>query len=191
MRVATRSRNARSCVTTMQRRAIEQQLFEPLDAVDVEVVGRLVEQQQVGLERQRARPAPRACVRRPRAPDGAAVAVEAEAVQVLDQARFGAPALALVLDRIETDRARRRLRATVARGGQLGLLLDMRDAQARAAAASRHRRAAMRPAMTSSNDDLPVPLRPIRPMRSPGIETEVGTVEQRLRAEGEFGARAM
>ena len=41
--------------------------------------------------------------------------------------------------------------------------------------------------MTFSSDDLPVPLRPIRPMRSPASSDERRAVEQRDVAEGEVG----
>ena len=55
MRVATRRRNARSCVTnsSVVPRSIEE-LLHPLDRVDVEMVGRLVEQEHVGLAHERA-----------------------------------------------------------------------------------------------------------------------------------------
>ena len=68
------------------RRHFQQQLFEPLDAVDVEMVGRLVEQQQLGLEREasasaaRLRSPPESCSRR-------ALGIEIEAMQEFVQAR--------------------------------------------------------------------------------------------------------
>ena len=43
------------------------------------------------------------------------------------------------------------------------------------------------PAMTLSSDDLPVPLRPIRPTRSPASSDSDGAVEQGDVAEGEVG----
>ena len=94
MRVATRSRNARSCVMTIDRRAArDEQVLEQLDAVDVEVVGRFVEQQQVGLERKGAS-ASAARLRSP--PDrpavGRACLVQSEAMQVLDEPRVDTPA---------------------------------------------------------------------------------------------------
>ena len=56
MRVASRRRKARSCVTKTQRRAaIDEELLHPLDRVDVEMVRRLVEQEHVGLAHERAR----------------------------------------------------------------------------------------------------------------------------------------
>jgi hypothetical protein len=53
MRVAMRSRKARSCVITIAADTREQQFLEQRDAVDVEVVGRFVEQQQLRLQRER------------------------------------------------------------------------------------------------------------------------------------------
>ena len=54
--VVTASRNHRSCATRIDGRVERCQLpLEPLEALDVEVVRRLVEQQQVGVGRQRAR----------------------------------------------------------------------------------------------------------------------------------------
>ena len=56
MRVATRWRNARSCVTnTTAPRIVDEERLEPGHRLDVEMVGRLVEQQHVGLRHQRAR----------------------------------------------------------------------------------------------------------------------------------------
>ena len=52
MRVATRSRKARSWVMTMAEFCLSQQVFQNQDAIDIEVVGRLIEQQQVGLLRE-------------------------------------------------------------------------------------------------------------------------------------------
>ena len=43
------------------------------------------------------------------------------------------------------------------------------------------------PAMTLSSDDLPVPLRPMRPTRSPSSIDERGAIEQRMQAERELG----
>ena len=56
MRVATASRKARSCeINTSAPRQPLQQLLQPLDRVEVEVVGRLVEQQHIGCGHQRLR----------------------------------------------------------------------------------------------------------------------------------------
>ena len=52
----TASRNQRSCATRITRGVDRrEQLLEPLDRLDVEVVRRLVEEQQVGLRGERAR----------------------------------------------------------------------------------------------------------------------------------------
>ena len=74
---------------------LQQQLFEPLDAVDVEMVRRLVEQQQLRLQRERE------CQRRAFALATGAVArvalgVEVKAMQKLLQPRFHSPLLAIV-----------------------------------------------------------------------------------------------
>ena len=68
MRVASRWRNARSWVTNTTAPAIVgEEVLEPGDRVDVEVVGRLVEQQHVGLGRPARAPAARAAASRPTA----------------------------------------------------------------------------------------------------------------------------
>ena len=68
MRVATRSRKRRSWVTTTSApRRPQQELFEPGDRLDVEVVGGLVEQQQIGVGAPARAPARRACACRPTA----------------------------------------------------------------------------------------------------------------------------
>ena len=56
MRVVTASRNARSCVTTTSgaAKAVDEQLLQPQDRIEVEVVRRFVEQQHVGRRDQRA-----------------------------------------------------------------------------------------------------------------------------------------
>ena len=97
MRVATRSRNARSCVTTIAAGTLSNARFEQLDAVDIEMVRRLVEQQQIGFERERQRER-RALALAARGERGRCVGIDAEAMQILDEPRFGAPALALVVD---------------------------------------------------------------------------------------------
>ena len=109
-------------------RTLEQQLLDARDAVDVEVVRRLVEQEQLGLQRQRQ--GQRAALalaagqgRRIHRP------VEAKAVQELDQTRFGAPAIPLVGDVLEMAALREALAQR--RGGrQLGFLLDEHDREA-------------------------------------------------------------
>ena len=162
MRVATRSRKARSWVMTMQATSL-QQLFQHQDAVDVQVVGRLVEQQQVGLQREGEGERGALALA---AGDlgGRRVGVHREAVQ-----EFGRAA-----SRRHGDRARRHpcsaprsssdSRTVGARAA--GLLLHQRHAQSRLAL---HLAVVERmlPASTPSSDDLPVPLRPMSPRRSP------------------------
>ena len=55
MRVTTRSRKARSCVIDDRAGPFSSRLFELRDAVDIEMIGGLVEQQQIGLHRERER----------------------------------------------------------------------------------------------------------------------------------------
>ena len=96
--------------------------FEQRDAVDVEMVRGLVEKQEVGRERQgecerRALPlAARRTFRRLRL-------VEAEAVQILGEARLDAPALALVGD-AQKPAALHEALAQRRRGRKLGFLFD-------------------------------------------------------------------
>ena len=141
------------------------QLLDQRDAVDVEMVGGLVEQQQVGRQRERQRER-RALASRRRRPLGRGRLVEAEAMQELDQPRLGAPAVALVGNRVEPA-AQREALAQRRRARQLGLLLDQHDARGRRASSARRRRARAARRSPASSDDLPVPLRPMRPMRSP------------------------
>ncbi len=108
-----------------RRRSAAECGLEQADAFDVEVVGGLVEQYQVRLERERERQrgtldftAGSLCGRR--------LPVESEAVQVLGQARLGAPALALVLDAVEPP-APGEAFAQRCGGWQRRLLLDQRD----------------------------------------------------------------
>jgi hypothetical protein len=56
MRVATRRRNARSCVTNRQRFAsVDQKVLQPLDRAQVEVIGGLIEQEHIGIANEGAR----------------------------------------------------------------------------------------------------------------------------------------
>ena len=128
MRVATRSRNARSWVTTMAARPVEQQLLEALDAVDVEVVGRLVQQQQARFERKGAGER-RALALPAGQPRGARGALEAQPVQVLHEPGVDAPADAVVVDGIQRGPHRQRF-AQGRRRGQFRLLPDRDDSQA-------------------------------------------------------------
>jgi hypothetical protein len=118
-------------------RDLQQQLFQPLDALDVEVVGGLIQKQQVGLQCERqcqCRPlalAARARCRR-------SFLVEVKAMQEFRQARFHAPALALVGVQLFVGqavragpRARAFQQALAERvgGGEFGFLFDERNAQ--------------------------------------------------------------
>ena len=95
MRVARRWRNARSCVTKTTAPAYStRNVFEPRDRVDVEMVGRLVEQQHVGLGDERPRQqhaAPPAA--RQRVDDRVGRQIEARQHQL--DALLDAPAVAL------------------------------------------------------------------------------------------------
>ena len=113
-------------------RALGEQVFQQLDAVDVEVVGRFVEQQQLRLEGEgegQCRP----LAFTPRGHGRAQVFVDPEPVQVLDQPRLGTPARALVVDLLEMTACDQAL-AQRAGIGERGLLLDERGAQPVAAA---------------------------------------------------------
>ncbi len=135
MRVVTRSRNARSCVTTIAAGMPAHELLDALDGVEVEVIGGLVEQQQVGRERERERQR-RALALAARRGLGTHRLVEAEAMQVLDESRLGAPMLALVvpgLVAVDEPAAQREALAQRGRGRQHRLLLDQHRAQAVAA----------------------------------------------------------
>ena len=96
------------------------------------MVGGLVEQQQVGRQRERERER-RALALAAGCRLGNRGLVEAEAMQEFDQARFDAPALALVVcvivGRIEAA-AQRQAFAQRRCGRQHGLLFDQHDAQA-------------------------------------------------------------
>src|SRR6185437_13603513 len=75
----------------------QQQLLEPLDRADVEVIGRLIEQEEVGLAGE-SKGQGRALALAARARRRRHFAVELEAMQELRQAGLEAPALALVAE---------------------------------------------------------------------------------------------
>ena len=128
MRVAKRSRKARSWVTTIADGCFASAFSSCSDAVEVEVVGRLVEQQQLGLERERE--GERRALRLPaRGRLGREVLVHLEAVQELGEPRLGAPALPLVVDRRNVA-AQQQARPQRRRVRQLRLLLHQRHPQA-------------------------------------------------------------
>ena len=93
MRVATRSRKARSWVIVHHAAVeVEQQVFEPLDRVEVQVVGGFVEQQHVGPAHQRLRQRDALAVAAGERAD-ARVRVEVQAVQGLVDALLPVPAV--------------------------------------------------------------------------------------------------
>ena len=135
--------------------------LEPRDRLDVEVIGRLVEQQQIGLADQRAReqhaalPSARQRVddRRPAAAPAASSPCrpgDAAAIHRAHRARRG-------LRRPLGDRAIRR---------QRHVLHQPRDANARLAQ-HEPESGCRSPLRICSSVDLPVPLRPMTAMRSP------------------------
>ena len=108
---------------------LAQELLEQRDAVDVEVVGRLVEQQEIGRERERQRKR-RALALAAGRLRGRHRLVETEAMQVLDQPRLGAPVLALVVQALVKPAAQREALAQRGRRRQRWLLLDQHGAKA-------------------------------------------------------------
>ena len=109
-------------------RARNQQVFEQRNAGNVEMVGRLVEQQQVRLachgQRQH-----RTFALAARGGGRRAVFIQTEAMQKLSQTRFASPALTVVVQGIEI----RREREAFAQGGRLrwrGFLFDRGKVQA-------------------------------------------------------------
>ena len=148
------------------------------------MVGRLVEQQQVRREgeRQRQRGALFLAARRGL---GRGRLVEAEAMQVFDEPRLGAPAVALVGNRFEPA-AKREALAQRRRARQLGFLLDQHDREpvARLDLAvvelplSRDHLQERRLAGAVAADEADA---------LPFADDEVGAIEQRMEAEGELG----
>ena len=106
--------------------ALQQQILEERDAVDVEMIGRLIEEQQVGLARERERQCgPFALATRRRASDAWAP-IETEAVQILDELRLQAPTFAFVVNLVELAADHEALAQRWC-GRQLRLLLDQHD----------------------------------------------------------------
>ena len=101
------------------------ELLDQRDAVEVEMIGRLVQQQEVRRQRERERQR-RALLLAARRGLGRGRLVEAEAMQVFDEPRLGAPAVALVVNRFELA-AKREAFAQRRRARQLRLLLDQHD----------------------------------------------------------------
>ena len=136
--------------------------LEPLDRLDVEVVGRLVEQQQIRLADQRARqqhaPAPSA---RQRVDDRVRRQLEPRQDQLdVVLAQPGLVLFEMVRVPFGDDVEDRAVR------GQRHVLLEARDRAATAGATPCRRRARISPLRIFSSVDLPVPLRPITDTRS-------------------------
>ena len=115
-----------------RRRHSRQRLLEQFDAGDVQVVGRLVEQQQFGLERKRQRERT-ALGLATRGSRRIGVRVEPETLQVLGKPGFIAPPLAIVGDGLQLTAQDQALAHRLGRG-QHRLLLDRHHAQAVTAA---------------------------------------------------------
>ena len=209
MRVATASRKARSCDDSDQRAARSRcsRSSQPLDGVDVQVVGGLVEQQHVGRAPPAPAPAPRACWCRRRARRSRASASRCRRCSVIVDALLPGPAvqrLELGLQRVEVARAARAPRsaraARVPSATPCGHRVEHGGAGLEHAAPARRRSRRSpccvcsrpssgfsSPARIFSSDDLPVPLRPISADALAGFEREIGAVEQRHVAIGKVG----
>ena len=87
-------------------------------------------------------------------------------MQVFDQARLDAPALALIMQSAPARRARARLSRSVEAAGSSGSCSTSATCRPSLRLTSPSSRSS-RPAITFSSELLPVPLRPISPMRSP------------------------
>ena len=160
------------------------EVLDPRDAVDVEVIGRLVQQQEVGLERegQRERGAlPLAAGRRLRR----GRLVETEAMQELDEPRLRAPPFALVVNGVESA-AQREAFAQRRRARQHRFLLHEHDRQA----VPRLDLPVVE--LTQPGDDLQQRrlARAVAADETDALafaDDDAGAVEQRMEAEGELG----
>ena len=184
MRVATRSRNARSCVITIAAGALAHELLDSRDAVDIEVIGRFVQEQQVRRhgERERQR---RALLLAAGSGFGCARLVQPEAMQIFDEPRLRAPAVALVVNRFELA-AKREALAQRRGARQLRFLFDQHD---RESVARLHLPVVE---LALSRDDLQQrrlagAVAADEPDALPFAHDEVGAVEQRMESEGELG----
>ena len=152
-----------------RRRLLAQQLLEQRDAVDVEMIGRLVEQQQVGRQRERQRER-RALALAARTPTPGSVASSrpkrcrnsTSRASTRQRSRSSCACSSAVARPPRSARLSRSVDA----GGSTGSCSTstMRRPSRRLISPSSR---SARPAITLSSDDLPVPLRPMRPMRSP------------------------
>ena len=107
---------------------LAQQLLEKRDAVEVQMIGRLVEQHEIGREREGERKR-RTLAFAARGLTGRRRLVKAEAMQVLDEPRLGAPVLALVQELAELA-AKREAFTHGGRGRKRRLLLHEHGAKA-------------------------------------------------------------
>jgi hypothetical protein len=167
-----------------RRARLGDQLLHQRDAVEVEVVGRLVEEQEVRCQRQREGQR-RALLLPARCGLRGGCLVEPEAMQVFDEPRLRAPAVALVLNRFELA-ANREALAQRRGAGQLRLLFDQHD---RESVARLHLPVVE---LTLARDDLQqrrlaraVPADEADAL--PFARDEVGAVEQRMEPERELG----
>ncbi len=114
-----------------RRGLLHEQGLEPGDAVDIQMVGRLVEQQELGLERERE--GERRALHLPaRGGGGIEVLVHLETVQVLGEARLETPSFAIIL-KMSMDRrhgSQEQARVQRRRVQQLRLLLHQRHGKA-------------------------------------------------------------
>src|SRR6185436_12729227 len=167
-----------------RRRALQQQFLQCRDAVDVEVIGRLIEQQQIGLQRQ-SESERRAFALAARRSLRSALGIDIESMQELGQTRIDTPALTLIVQVVDAA-ARDQAFAQRRRRRQLGLLLDEHDAQSILA---RHfaviernpvgqrlqQRGLARAVAADQADALAL------------VDRQVGAIEQRMQAVGELG----
>ena len=107
------------------RRRADQELFQPLDGADVEVVGRLIEQEQVGRHRQRLREREALLLPAGECAD-ACVRIERKALDDALGLRFEGPRLArlqLALQRVQAVEQRRLVGAGLGHGVRHGVVL--------------------------------------------------------------------
>ena len=172
----TASRNQRSWVTTTSALpAARQVLGQPVDALDVEVVGRLVEHQQVVVADQQRRPAPPGGARRRtagRARRRARAGADARARPARRGPRVAGPL-------VRRRRSRQHGSRTVARRAAAVVLRQRGEPQPAGRRDAAAVRVARVPASSRSSVVLPPPLRPTTPIRSPSRRPSETAVEQR------------
>ena len=164
----------------------EQQGLQPLDALDVEVIRRLVEQQQLRFQRQR-RGQRRALALTAGHSGGRRRSVDSESVQVFDQPGLEAPAGSLVPGSVDPAPVGKRF-ADRGGGRQFRFLADRDDAQARGLLQfaiverkpARNDLEQRRLAGAVSTDEADALAR---------FHREIRAIEQRVGAERKFGAQ--